>query len=79
MLITPIVIACSVGFLTVMYNYAEKKKHQSVFHPVILNLNGVDHHVRCKSSKPEDINEWVEDFCSKIGTDNIHLHVFNFP
>jgi hypothetical protein len=74
MLVTPIVVACSVGFLTAIYNYVERKRKHDSFMDAIVIVNGQDEYtVHCRNND-EDLYNWAISFCStKGGIELIYL------
>lgn len=66
MLLTPIVIACSVGFLAVVYNYVERNKKAGGVKLVV--VNNKQHEVGGKVDTTEDRVAWAIDLCRSEGS-----------
>lgn len=67
MLVTPIVVACSVGFLTAIYNYVERKRKHDSFLDAIVIVNGRDEYTLHCRRNDEDLYNWAISFCSTKG------------
>lgn len=66
MLLTPIVAACSIGLITIVYNYVERGRSRSA-HSMVLTVNGGDYQIDGITKNEGDIFAWAIKFCGDHG------------